>query len=91
MARRRVVEPPRTRAGWPPELSSRLHPFWRDHAAVVARYAEHLTPGQLTSTAGRNLHQTVITAWSLAHGFTTPEGQADWHALRSAGVLMSRG
>ena len=88
MARRRTPEQPRNRAGWPPELGSRLDPFWTDHAAVVARYAEHLTPGQLTSTAGRNLHQTVITAWSLAHGFTTSEGQADWHALRAAGVLQ---
>jgi len=88
VARRRTPEQPRNRAGWPPELGSRLDPFWTDHAAVVEKYAEYLTPGQLTSTAGRNLHQTVINAWAVAHGFTDHNGAADWHALRAAGVLQ---
>lgn len=88
MARRRERELPRTRAGWPAELASRLHPFWTDHAAVVDRYGEHLTPGQLTSTAGRNLYQSVVSGWAVAHGFTSRNGDPDWHALRAAGVLQ---
>ena len=88
MARRRVAEQPPTRGGRPPELSSRLHPFWRDHAAVVEKYGEYLTPAQVTSSAGRNLHQTVINAWAVAHGFTDHNGAADWHALRAARVLQ---
>lgn len=88
MARRREPEPLRLASGWPPELASRLHPFWRaDHAAVVEKYAEFLTPAQIASSTGRNLYQSVINGWAIAAGFTTATGQADWNALRAAGVI----
>jgi len=88
VARIKPREAPRPPTGQPSELSSRVHPIWKDHAAVVERFGQYLSPTEVTSSAGRNLHQTVINAWAVAHGFTDHNGAADWQALRAAGVLQ---
>ena len=72
----------------PVELGSRLHPIWRDEAALLA----HPTLGQYVDEqdvrrmrVGANAYQSVRRRWALDRGFESKRysGFVDEHRLRA--------
>lgn len=77
----------------PPELRSRLLPFWGDLDRIAARFGEYLDPWERESIIYRSrpsaLYLRVVSRWAVANGFESPiyPRMPDWHALRAAGVI----
>ena len=90
---RAATRTPTNSGGYPPQLASRLLPFWENLEDIVEVFGEYVHPEERASpifTAHpRGLYGRVLSRWALAHGFesTTYPGTVDFRALRLAGVI----
>jgi hypothetical protein len=95
MARRRVVEPPRAAVGaYPPELRSRLLPFWSSMDNIVEKFGQYVTDEEAAGIfccRPSALYHRVLGRWAVANGFASHADPRfpDWRALRVAGVINS--
>ncbi len=94
MARRRVVEPAAAPGTYPPELRSKLLPFWRSMDNIVEKFGPYVTDGEAAGIFRCRpdaLYHRVLRRWAVANGFTSRADprSPDWRALRAAGVIES--
>jgi hypothetical protein len=88
VARRRRPEPPAPDGSIPDELLSRLHPIWKDPAAVREVFGQYVTQADLSGLRRHNLHGRVLSVWAVRNGYESEQypSSPDWHRLRAAGV-----
>lgn len=74
-----------------PEIASRLHPIWKDPAAVRVQLADWVSEADFESDMSfRRLHPRVFARWAAANGYTDEHGCIDWHLLRASEPLLQR-
>lgn len=87
--------PERPERDYPPQLATKLLPFWQNLGAVVGVFSKYVTDDERESPIFAQrpdaLYRRILNRWALDNGFesTRNTGRADFTALRAAGVIDS--